>query len=114
MSKDIKKPAGETRRYVGIDLGDKTWLSFAVKGLSPFSNLKKADKTVPYAVCHELPCEPYNVPIRRWHEVYLGITHDSGGGLPDPGGRTNSRLKEPCRCGSPRICSFLPMANASR
>ena len=23
MSKDIKKPAGETRRYVGIDLGDK-------------------------------------------------------------------------------------------
>jgi transposase len=23
MSKDIKQPAGETRRYVGIDLGDK-------------------------------------------------------------------------------------------
>ena len=23
MSKDIKKPVGETRRYVGIDLGDK-------------------------------------------------------------------------------------------
>ena len=23
MSKDIRKPAGETRRYVGIDLGDK-------------------------------------------------------------------------------------------
>ena len=23
MSKDIKNPVGETRRYVGIDLGDK-------------------------------------------------------------------------------------------
>ena len=23
----------------------------------------------------QLPCEPYNVPIRRWHEVHFGITY---------------------------------------
>src|ERR1035438_3183068 len=116
MSKDIKKPVGETRRYIGIDLGDKRAASASWTNgeRSYYKNVRRRPCLSGFATKRKWTSRWRWVRIRDGPAICWGgaatkwwwLTHDNLGSLPRAMPRVTNGMRGHWRsyCGRIGVC----------